>query len=391
MDIYLSVTLTIIALLDRDQTVFDVWWVVQLSVGQQRMNFSIHTVCVSIAMGISSWPMVLTTVFNDSPWPETVAVSLIVPMMNEQSILLCFSLGLSFHQTIFCANVTWDSTGITLVDNSSFGSVTLSSFVDINNTIYVALPSRHQAQVWFNGSTSPDRVLPTGRLGPLGIFTAINGDIFVDNGNTDGRVDRWTRNSNFSIPAMYVISACYSLFVDTYDRLYCSVGGSHQVIRNSYLGNINQTETVAGNGAPGSTADMLDTPRGIFVDLNMSLYVADSHNDRVQMFRRGERHGITLAGNGSSGTIDLNRPIGIILDGNGYLYIADTSNNRIVASGPSGFRCIIGCDAGMGAVNYPRTIHFDSAGNLLVMDSGTGRLLKFLRATNSCGKSSLSH
>ena len=53
-----------------------------------------------------------------------------------------------------------------------------------------------------------------------------------------------------------------SLFVDTYDRLYCSVGGSHQVIRNSYLGNINQTETVAGSGTAGSAADMLDTPRG---------------------------------------------------------------------------------------------------------------------------------
>ena len=118
----------------------------------------------------------------------------------------------------------------------------------------------------------------------------------------------------------------------------------------------------------------------------MSLYVADCHNDRVQMFRRGERHGITLAGNGSSGTIDLNQPIGIIVDGNGYLFIADAINDRIVASGPNGFRCIIGCGAGVGALNHPRTIHFDSDGNLLVMDYGNSRLLKFLFVSNSCSK-----
>ena len=132
---------------------------------------------------------------------------------------------------------------------------------------------------------------------------------------------------------------------------------------------------------------MLDTPRGIFVDLNMSLYVADCGNDRVQLFRRGERNGITLAGSGSSGTINLYCPIGVILDGNGYLFIADASNNRVVASGPGGFRCIIGCSVGGGtALNHPRTIHFDSHGNLLVMASGNRQLLKFLLVSNSCGK-----
>ena len=224
---------------------------------------------------------------------------------------------------------------------------------------------------------------------PYGIFATIAGDIFVDNGYFSGRVDRWTPNSNTSIPALFVSESCLSLFIDTYDRLYCSAGGSHQVIRNSYLGNINQTAIVAGNGTPGSAANMLNTPRGIFVDLNMTLYVADCFNDRVQMFRADERNGITLAGNGSSGTIDLHWPVGIVLDGNGYLFIADALQNRIVASGPNGFRCIIGCaPAGSSAINYPRTIHFDSDGNLLVMEFGNSRLLKFLYVSSFCGKPS---
>ena len=240
--------------------------------------------------------------------------------------------------------------------------------------------------MWFDNSTSPSRVLPTGSLAPRAIFVAIDGDVFVDNGNTDGRVDRWRGNASTPIPAMLVSESCRSLFIDIHDQLYCSQDTSARVIRNSLLWNINQTETIAGNGTRGSAANMLHGPRGIFVDLNMTLYVADCNNDRVQMFRAGEKNGTTIAGNGSSGTIALSRPFAIILDGNGYFFIADASNTRIVASGPNGFHCIIGCVPGTNVVGFPRTIHFDSDGNLLVMDSANSRLLTFLFTTDSCSK-----
>ena len=137
------------------------------------------------------------------------------------------------------------------MNSSSMGSGFLITFVDINNTIYVASTSQQQAQVWFNGSSTPSRVLPTGSNAPYGIFATINGDILVDNGNGSGRVDRWTKNSSTPIPALFVNDRCMFLFIDTYDRLYCSVDTTARVIRNSYLGNINESETIAGNGAPG--------------------------------------------------------------------------------------------------------------------------------------------
>jgi DNA-binding beta-propeller fold protein YncE len=272
------------------------------------------------------------------------------------------------------------------MNSSIVGTGVVSSFVDINNTIYVGAPSRQQAQVWFVNSTSPSRVFPTAIVAPRAIFAGINGDVFVDDGSGRARVDRWIGNASTPITAMFVSEHCWSLFIDTHDQLYCSQDTSARVIRKSLLWNINQTTILAGTGGVGSAADMLYQPRGIFVDLNMTLYVADCANHRVQRFRAGERNGTTIAGNGSSGTIALNRPLAVILDGNGYLFIADTSNNRIVASGPNGFRCIVGCVPGMTVVNYPRTIHFDSDGNLLVMIAGSSRLLKFLLATNPCGK-----
>ena len=64
--------------------------------------------------------------------------------------------------------------------------------------------------------------------------------------------------------------------------------------------------------------------------------------------------------------------------------------SRILGQGPNGFRCLIGCGAGGNSgMILPRSIHFDSHGNLLVMDSKSGRLLKFLLLSNSCGKSKL--
>jgi DNA-binding beta-propeller fold protein YncE len=199
-------------------------------------------------------------------------------------------------------------------------------------------------------------------------------------------VDRWVRNFSVSVAVMFTSESCMSLFIDTYDRLYCSLDARSRIIRTSLLHDINRTETVAGNGSVGLAGNMLNRPRGIFVDLNMTLYVADCFNSRVQQFRSGERNGTTVAGNGAPGTVILNKPIAVILDGNGFLFIADAARNHIVASGPNGFRCIIGCGAGIGVLNSPGTIHFDSGGNLLVMESGNSRLQKFLMMNNSCGE-----
>ena len=300
-------------------------------------------------------------------------------------------LGVSYNQPTFCPNATWDPLGITLANGSLIGSSPSTAFVDLNNTIYIATPSLQQAQVWYAGSSTPSQTFPTGSNAPNSIFATTSGDVFVDNGIRGHSVNRWTRNSILPITVMFVSGSCWNLFVDIHDQLYCSQTAQSRVIRNSLWGNINRTETVAGNGTNGSTANMLSQPRGVFVDLSMTVYVADCYNDRVQMFPAGERNATTIAGTGAIETIDLNQPVGIVMDGSGYLFIADTANNRIVGSGPNGFRCVVGCDAGTSPLNHPRTVHFDSGGNLVVMDAGNNRIQKFFLISNSCGKRSHSY
>jgi hypothetical protein len=123
--------------------------------------------------------------------------------------------------------------------------------------------------------------------------------------------------------------------------------------------------------------------------MNLTLYVADSGNDRIQQFMLGQSNGTTVAGGGTSGNISLNNPTGVVLDGDGYLFITDSNNGRIVGESSNGFRCLIGCSGSSGStpsiLSSPHMMNFDTYGNIFVVDAGNSRIQKFLLSTNSCG------
>jgi DNA-binding beta-propeller fold protein YncE len=252
----------------------------------------------------------------------------------------------------------------------------------------VADQTHNRIVMWLEGSINVTKIISDDLLQPHSVFVTIAGDIYVDNG-WNGRIDRWASNATNSTPAMYVSSSCYGLFIDIYDNLYCSMHDLHQVVMKSLHSSISMSTIVAGTGCLGSASNMLCYPHGIFVDINLNLYVADWANNRIQYFIAGQLNGTTVAGNGISGNISLSYPTGITLDADGYLFIVDCHNNRIVGSGPSGFRCLVGCSGGGPASNqlwYPTTLSFDSYGNMFVTDSNNNRIQKFLLATNSCSK-----
>ena len=301
-----------------------------------------------------------------------------------------FLIGISFNRPKFCSNATWNSTATTFATNITIGAKPYEIFVDKNNTVYVTNQQFNQVVIWAGGNATPTRIISGNILTPMSLFVTTLGNIYVDSDNLTGRVDKWTLNSTFGIPTMYTCKKCYDLFIDISNNLYCSMNTLHRIVAMSLNNNSSTWLNVAGTGASGTTPFTLSSPYGIFVNTNYDLYVADSGNSRIQLFRSGEINGTTVAVNSSSNvTITLKNPTGITLDADGYLFIVDKGNSRILGSGPNGFRCLVGC-SGAGStsakLSSPYTFSFDSLGNMFVADNANNRIQKFNLITTSCGK-----
>ena len=301
-----------------------------------------------------------------------------------------FCIGLSFNRPKLSPCAAWKQHAITFANLSGNGPFPHGLFVNEKNSVYVADKANNRIQVWLEGNRTLARTISEGLNKPNSIFVSIDGDIYVDNGHANGRVDKWKSNSTNSSMVMNIPGHCEGLFLDTDSTLYCSLPLKHQVVKKWIYSNTTATTVVAGIGSSGSALNRLHNPRGIFVDSNFDLYVADSSNHRIQRFRRGEPNGTTVVGKGASDTITLNYPSGVVLDADGFLFIVDQGNNRIIWSGPLGFRCIVGCLSTSGSksnqLNSPWTMNFDSYGNMFVTDSTNYRVQKFILTKNSCGK-----
>ena len=259
----------------------------------------------------------------------------------------------SFNQPRFRINATWNSIATTFAKQSFVGQYPIGIFVNSNNSIY--LPNRQTGQIhmWQNDNhLNSTKTISDSLSDPYSIFVTTNGDIYVNNGQFNGRVNKWIRENETWISVMNATTYCDGLFIDIHENLYCSMFGNHRVDKKWSNGTIT---IIAGTGVRGSKSDMLRSPRGIFVDINLDLYVADWGNNRIQLFRLNQRNGITVAGKGSAKvTIELNEPTGVVLDGDQHLFIADFRNHRIIGSDENGFRCIFGCSGGVQqTINYP--------------------------------------
>ena len=276
---------------------------------------------------------------------------------------------------------------MTFINRSFLDTAPRDIFVNSNNSIYFPHRRTGEIHMWQNDNHLNSTKTISGSLSdPYSIFVTTNGDIYVDNGQYNGRVDKWIVENETWISVMNVTSPCFGLFIDIYENLYCSMFYNHRVDKKWSNGT---TTIVAGTGVQGSESNMLNNPCGIFVDINLDLYVADRNNHRIQLFRLNQRNGITVAGKGSSSvTIELYRPTGTVLDGDQHLFIVDCFNHRIIGSDENGFRCIFGCFGGGETddkLYNPQAMSFDSYGNIYVTSSDTHRIQKIVK-NNICGK-----
>ncbi|CAF0824469.1 unnamed protein product [Adineta ricciae] len=293
----------------------------------------------------------------------------------------------SYNQPKFCSSATWDPNGTTFASQEVVSNETYAVFVDTSNTIHTTDHNSHSIRMWLQGNDDATETITINSSNPRSIFVTVNGDIYVDNGQNK-RVDKYSVHRRNGMPAMSVNveDRCFGIFVDTNNMLYCSIRDYHQVAKRSLYDDA--TRSVAAGSeekVSGSSLQLLNKPNGIFVTANFDLYVADAGNDRIMKFSVGYKDGQAKAGNDE--TNKLNYPTGIILDFDENLFILDSNNGRIVTSGNSGFRCLAGCKGSASTSNQlkdPRSLSFDSFGNIYVADKGYSRIRRYLFEKRSC-------
>lgn len=177
----------------------------------------------------------------------------------------------------------------------------------------------------------------------------------------------------------------YCLAADAMGNIYIADQNNCRIRKIDKNGNVS---TLAGMGekgyfdGPGNQAKFY-WPKGIAVDLNGNVYVADSENNRI---RKIDKNGnvTTLAGTGEAGFKDgtgnqakFDQPSGIAVDKYGIVYVADTDNNRIRGIDKNGNVSTIAGNGGHGsldgwgtqaAFSWPTQIVVDNLGNLYIAD-----------------------
>lgn len=218
------------------------------------------------------------------------------------------------------------------------------------------------------------------------MFVSYDKEIYFEVSTSSGRIEKRSVNGSTNIFVIQFNTSCLGLFIDVKNNLYCSLVAQHLVVYTPLNDNHSIIIPRAGNGSNGLAMNQLNFPWGIFVNRNLDLYVADTHNNRIQCFLSEQWNGTTVAGQGYPNGLNLRSPTDVILDGNNHLYIADNNHNRIIRVSSTDYQCLVGCSVAAGSapdqLDHAYSLRFDSYGNLYVADEYNYRLQKLSLLSN---------
>ena len=184
-----------------------------------------------------------------------------------------------------------------------------------------------------------------------------------------------------------IVGHVFDMTFDSAGYLYFSDGNSPRIRK---IGPDGIITTVAGalqsgtggDGGP-ATAAQLANPRGLAFDSAGALYISESGR-----IRKVTPDGIirTVPGTGTSLLGANSFPYSLAFDPNGVLYFTDYGTNLIEKITPDGVvHPVAGPQQGFAgdggpalqaSINYPESLAFDTAGNLIFTDSGNDRIRK---------------
>jgi len=214
-----------------------------------------------------------------------------------------------------------------------------------------------------------------------GVVTTLAGQ--TASGNADGT----GAGASFSAPT--------GVAVDKVGNVYVADTGNHRIRKITPGGTVTTLAgSVSGYLDGNDISARFREPRGVAVDSNGNVYVADTLNNMIRKVTPG---GVvsTFAGdgnfdsdNGAGATASFGGPYGVAVDSAGNVYVGDASNHRIrkitpaavvstLAGSTSGFADGIGAAA---QFLNPRGVAVDALGNVYVADFANNRIRKISAA-----------
>jgi len=211
---------------------------------------------------------------------------------------------------------------------------------------------------------------------------SVDGIVSTITGGTEGNQDGNLEGARFNDPK--------SLSIDSLGTLYIGDTGNHSIRKITHGGEVS---TIAGFGegdseGTGENAG-LNNPRGLSLDSNSTIIIADSHNNKI---RKITPSGVvsTYAGstrgleNGGLGLAKFYRPVDTAMDSEGNLYVADAKNHCIrKISADGNVSTIAGSDPeeadgnqSDSEFNYPSGIAIDAQRTIYVVDTYNQRIRK---------------
>ncbi|CAF2774909.1 unnamed protein product [Rotaria sp. Silwood2] len=277
-----------------------------------------------------------------------------------------------------CANATWKKNGTIVVGGNGQGSALnqlnnpSGLFMDDDYAIYIMDGMNDRVVKWRPGDSSGQVVAggngPGNRTDQLDDASSIvvdkNGTMFICD-SRNARVLRWIKGENQAQTIVDNI-LCWGLAMDYEGFLY--VTDAHENGIKKWPGD----QIVAGGNGEGAALNQLRFLAHVFVDLDKSVYIADSGNHRVMKWVVGAKEGIVVAGgNGKGDRMDqLSDPQSMIVDQMGTVYVADWDNHRIMRwfNGSKSGSVIIHDGSEADPLELPIDLTFDGHGNLYVVD-----------------------
>ncbi|OGR45003.1 MAG: hypothetical protein A2X35_06300 [Elusimicrobia bacterium GWA2_61_42] len=141
----------------------------------------------------------------------------------------------------------------------------------------------------------------------------------------------------------------------------------------------------------GKLQGQVRSPRGIFIDPKGMIYVADTGNDRVQIFNPDGTFS-NMFGESGSGDGQFKGPASVAVNAKGNIYVADTRNRKVKAFSPDGiFLFAVGPEVGNLILSNPVAVRCDENKNVYVLDAALKKVVvldamgKFLRIWDDSG------